>query len=140
MLPPNPEARQRPDQASPQTPSLELREERARVRLRSVEAGRVRLRKRVITESQTLQVPVMVDVGVVIERRLVERRSGPSLSEGEFVVPVFAETVRTGVRARVYERVRATVEKETVRGSVETTVRRETVELEREPLGGGDAG
>ena len=140
MNPSAPEPRERSDEASSQTPSLELREERAKVRLRTVEAGRVRLGKRVITKSQTLEVPVMVDAGVVVERRPVERRSGPPVSEGEFVVPVFAEAVSTGVRTRVYERVSATVEKETVRESVETAVRRETVEVEREPLGGGDAG
>ena len=140
MNPPGPEAHDRRGQASSETPSLELREERAKVRLRRVEAGRVRLGKRVIRESQALEVPVMVDVGVVVERRPVERRSGSPVSEGEFVVPVVAEAVSTGVRARVYERVYATVEKETVREFVETAVRRETVDLEREPLGGEDAG
>ena len=139
-MPPGPEAHDRRDQTSSQTPSLELREERAEIRVRRVDAGRLRLGKRVITESQALEVPVMVDGAVRVERRPVERRPGPPVSEGEFVVPLFAETVSTGVRARVYERVQAIVEKETVRESVETAVRRETVEMEREPLGGGDAG
>jgi uncharacterized protein (TIGR02271 family) len=121
-------------------PSMELREERARVRIRRVEAGRVRLGKRVRAESRTLEVPVLVDAAVLVERRSVEPRPGREVDEGEFVVPVLAETAAPAVRARVYERVRASVETKTVRQSVETSVRRETVSEERESLGGRDAG
>jgi uncharacterized protein (TIGR02271 family) len=128
------------DQPPPSAQSIELREERARVRIRRVEAGRVHLGKRVRTESQSVEVPVMIDAAVVVERRPVERRPGRPVGEGEFVVPLFAETASASVRARIYERVHATVEKETVRESVETTVRRETLDEERESLGGGDAG
>jgi uncharacterized protein (TIGR02271 family) len=138
--PPAPSVGDGSDEANTSTPSIELREERARVRVRRVEAGRVRLRKRIQSESRQLEVPVMIDAAVMVERRRVERRPGPAVGEGEFVVPVFAETVSAGVRARVYERVHATVEKETVRESVETTVRREAMDVEREPAGGPDAG
>lgn len=121
-------------------PSLELREERASVRTRRVEAGRLRLGKRVRTEMRTLEVPVLVDAAVVVDRRSVEPRPGREVDEGEFVVPVLTETAAPAVRARIYERVRATVETKRVRQSIETSVRRESVKEERESLGGRDAG
>jgi uncharacterized protein (TIGR02271 family) len=138
--PPARRGAEKADESAASVPSIELQEERARVRVRRVEAGRVRLGKRIRTESRRLEVPVMIDAAVIVDRRLVERRPGPAVGEGEFVVPVFAEAVRAGVRARVYERVHATVEKEMVRESVETTVRRETLDEERESPGGPDAG
>ena len=108
--------------------------------VRTVEAGRVRLKKRIRTENRTLDVGVMVDGAVVVERRAVAARPGREVGEGEFVVPVLAETVAAAARPRVYERVRAVVEEKTSTQRVETTVRKEELEERREPPGGSDAG
>jgi uncharacterized protein (TIGR02271 family) len=118
---------------------IELREERPRIETRRVEAGRVRLRKRIRAEQRTLDVPLMVDEAVVVERRPVQSRSGREVAEGEFSVPVFLERAGAGVRRRVYERVRVSVAAETVTEPVQTTVRKEELAQEWEPGGGRDA-
>ena len=73
----------------------ELREERLRPETEQVEAGRVGLRKEVVTEQQTVDVPVTREQ-VYVERRDVGERpaSGPVGEDESIEVPVSAERAR----------------------------------------------
>lgn len=128
----------------PEKPAIELREERLRVGARRVEAGSARLHKRVVSEEQTLQIPVMVDARLMIQRRAVTRRPGTEPAESEMVVPLIREEVRLERRPRVYERAGMVVDTKASERAVETELRREEVCEERrrtqglEERGSGD--
>ncbi|MBV8385042.1 MAG: YsnF/AvaK domain-containing protein [Planctomycetaceae bacterium] len=105
---------------------IEVREEELRAHKQLVEAGEVRVRKEVVTERRTLEVPVQREV-VVIERRaptgeLVE----------ELRIPVREEQVTVEKRPVVKEEV--TVGKRVVEGTerVGGEVHKEMVRVERE--------
>ena len=73
-----------------ETRTLELKEERLHARTTPVEAGEVRVRKDVVTEHRTIDVPVHREE-VVVERRLVEDRPAATapIREGDEVrIPV----------------------------------------------------
>jgi len=97
---------------------LQLREEQLRPETQTVEAGQVGITKEVVTEQQTVDVPVRREE-VVIDRHPVDRRPADSpIGEGETVsVPVNAE--------------RATLEKETVVSEELNVGRREVQDTER---------
>lgn len=114
--------------------SMELREEELRARKEQVQAGEVEIRKDVVEEKRTIDVPVSREE-VVIERHTVDRRpaSGSIDDSGQTIeVPLMEE--------------HATLEKETVvTGEVEIgkrtvqeteklsgTVRREEARIDRE--------
>ena len=111
--------------------TIQLREEELRARKQSVEAGAVEVRKEVVAENQTMNVPVTREE-VVVERRAVDRRpaAGPIGEESVVEVPVYEEEVipetRTVVREEVSLGKRQVQETERVSG----TVRREEVEIE----------
>jgi uncharacterized protein (TIGR02271 family) len=125
-------ARARP----PEKPMIELREERLRVGGRRVEAGGARLHKRVVSEEQTLQIPVMVDARLVIHRRAVTRKPGIEPADSEMVVPLIREEVRLERRPRVYERAGLAVDTKASERPVETELRREEVREERRRIQG----
>jgi uncharacterized protein (TIGR02271 family) len=99
------------------------------------EAGRVRLRKYVTTEEETVTVPVTKE-RAVLEREPItdgnvdEALDGPAISEEEHEVVLHEERPVVGTRAEPVERVRVgtetVVEEETVSGEV----RKEHVEVE----------
>jgi uncharacterized protein (TIGR02271 family) len=113
--------------------TLRLREERLRVEKETVQAGEVGLRKEVVSEEQTINVPVRREE-VYIERRPVnEQVTGEEIDEGEEIrVPVREERVTvhkdTVVTGEVAVGKRAV--QETRR--VTDTVRREEARLETE--------
>ena len=115
--------------------SVQLRQEELRARKDVVEAGAVGVRKDVVAEQKTMDVPVTREE-VVVERHAVERRpSDRPIGEGETIeVPVREERVEVEKRPVVYEEVsvgkREVQETERVSG----TVRREEARVER----GGD--
>jgi uncharacterized protein (TIGR02271 family) len=113
--------------------SVEVREEQLRARKETVEAGEAALRKEVISEQQTMDVPVTHEEVVVERRPVAGRPAGGEIREGEEIrVPVREEQVRLDKEAVVTEEVsigkRPVTETEHVAG----TVRREEVRVETE--------
>jgi len=107
--------------------TMELREEELRAQKQSVEAGAVNVRKDVVTERESVDVPVKREE-VVVERHAVDRpATGPigSGSRDEVRVPVREEQVQVEKRPVVTEEVR--VGKQVVEDTehVSETVRRE---------------
>ena len=122
----------RPD--SPEaTRRLRLREEELVARKQSVETGRVRLGKEIVSEERTLDVPVTREE-VTIERRPVERRpSDKSIKDtGRTIdVPVRAEQVEVEKQPVVYEEVGVRKDQVTQTERVSGTVRREEARINR---------
>ena len=116
---------------SPQ--NVQLREEELRPRTESVQAGEVGLRKEVVTEQRTMDVPVTREEAV-IERHPVEPRpASGDIQEGEAArVPLREERVQVEKQPVVTEEVsigkRQVQETEQVSG----TVRREEARVETE--------
>ena len=103
---------------------IELREEELRARTEAVKAGEVRVRKEVVTEEKTIDVPVTREE-VVIERHPAQGEpvSG-KIKEGEEIrVPITEEQVRVEKRPVVKEELtvgkRRIQETETVRDTVQ---------------------
>jgi uncharacterized protein (TIGR02271 family) len=117
--------------------TVELREEELRARKEPVQTGEVQVRKEVVEEEKTIDVPVTREE-VFVERHAVERRpSDAPIGEGETIeVPVYEEEVTVEKRPVVYEEVgigkRQVQETERVAG----TVGREELRVETE--GGAD--
>jgi uncharacterized protein (TIGR02271 family) len=116
--------------------TLQLKEERLHARKTPVKTGEVKVRKNVVTEHRTLEVPVRREE-VVVERRSVGgRRATSDLREGEEVrIPVRSERVKVEKEPVVTEEVRVGKRTVTDTERVSGTVRREEARIERE----GDA-
>ena len=110
--------------------TVQLREEEIIPHKEMVEAGEAEIRKEIVTETETIEVPVSREE-LVIERRAADRPEGEG--EGETLrVPVREEQVSVEKRPVVYEEVE--VGKQPVRETerVSETVRREEPRVERE--------
>lgn len=106
---------------------VELREEELRVEKEAVEAGEVRLRKEVVKENKTIDVPVTREE-VVVEKRSVggRRPASGDIGEGEEIsVPVMEEQVQVEKTPVVREEI--SLKKQQVQGTrqVSDTVKRE---------------
>lgn len=109
-------------------------EERMRVSTERREAGRVRMRKYVVTEEQEQTVPVSHEEVRVVREPITEAdrtaMSGAEIAESEKEVTLHAEHAVTKIETVPVERVRLdtteVTEQETVRG----TVRKEKIETE----------
>jgi uncharacterized protein (TIGR02271 family) len=111
---------------------LELREEELRVAKERVKAGEVRVRKEVVTEQRTIDVPVTHEE-VVIERHPVAGRPapGPDLKEGEEIrIPVTEEHVRVKKTPVVKEEITVGKREVTNTERVRDTVRKEEARIE----------
>jgi len=124
------------DTSGPTTDDAMTRsEEQLKVGTQQVEAGRARLRKYVVTEQQTVTVPVSHEE-VRIEREAItdENRgdaySGPEISEEEHEVVLHAERPVVATEAVAVERVRLGTETVTEQQNVTGEVRKEQIELE----------
>lgn len=111
---------------------LELREEELRAEKERVQAGEVRLRKEVVTEKKTIDVPVTREE-VVVERHPVSGRqpSDRDITEDEEIrIPVMEEEVHVEKTPVVKEQV--SLKKRTVQDTkkVSDTVRREEAHVE----------
>ena len=110
-------------------------EEHLRVGTATQEAGRVRLRKYVVTEQQSVQVPVTREE-VRIEREPItdanrgDALEGPAISEEEHEVVLHAERPVVATEAVPVERVRLGTETVTEQEQVSGEVRKEQIELE----------
>jgi uncharacterized protein (TIGR02271 family) len=115
------------------SPSVELREEELRVEKERVQAGEVRLRKEVVSEERTIDVPVTREE-VLIERRPAARgrEAGGTIDEGEEIrIPLMEEEIRVEKTPVVREEVN--LRKQQVQGTeqVSETVRREEARIEQ---------
>jgi uncharacterized protein (TIGR02271 family) len=115
------------------TESIELREEELRAEKERVQAGEVRVRKEVVTEERTLEVPVTREE-VVVERRPAaqgRKASGDIDDDKEIRIPLMEEEVRVEKTPVVREEV--TLKKRQVQGKEEIsdTVRREEARIEQ---------
>ena len=128
------------DTSGPTTDDAMTRsEERLVAGTQSVETGRARLRKYVVTETQQVEVPVSREE-VRLEREPITEAnrdaaySGAEISEEEHEVTLMAEKAVVGTETEAVERVR--LGKETVTGTetVSGEVRKERIELD-DPTG-----
>lgn len=110
---------------------IELREEELRTSKERVQAGEVRVRKEVVTEDQTIEVPVTREEAV-IERHPVTGRdaTGIDAEREEIRIPLTEEKVRVEKTPVVKEEI--TVGKRKVQDTerVQGTVRREEARIE----------
>jgi uncharacterized protein (TIGR02271 family) len=111
---------------------VQLREEELRARKQQVEMGQVGLRKEVVTEQQTLDVPVTREE-VVIERRPASGQpSDTPIGEGEtYRVPVREEQVTVEKQPVVREEVSLGKRQVQETKQVSDTTRREEAHIER---------
>jgi uncharacterized protein (TIGR02271 family) len=130
------------DTSGPTTDEAMTRsEERMRVGTASEETGRVRLRKYVVTETVTQQVPVSHEE-VRLEREpitgsnLGQAMDGPEISEEEHEVTLHAERPVVETEAVPVERVRLAKEQVTGEETVSGQVRKEHIETDTD----GDTG
>jgi len=112
---------------------VQLREEELRARKQSVQTGEVGLRKEVVTEQQTLDVPVTREE-VVIERRPASGQpSDTPIGEGEtYRVPVREEQVTVEKQPVVREEVSLGKRQVQETQQVSDTVKREEAHIERQ--------
>ena len=115
---------------------IELLEERPEVTSRRIEAGRVRVGTRVVTEARSLQVPVFHE-SVVIERRPLAEPHAARHRIGEqdqLVVAVEREEPAVELRTYVRERVRVGKRRHSEERTVTVDARREELDVDREGL------
>jgi len=124
------------DTSGPTTDDAMTRsEERLRVGTQQTEAGRARLRKYIVSETQTATVPVSHEE-VVVEREPItdgnvgQAYDGPALSEEEHEVVLTAERPVVEKETVPVERVRLGTETVTENVQVSEEVRKEQIELE----------
>ena len=124
------------DTSGPNTDDAITRsEEHLRVGTERVEAGRARLRKYVVTEQQTVQVPVSHEE-IRIEREPItdanrgDALSGADITEEEHEVVLTAERPVVTTEAVPVERVRLGTETVTDQETVTGEVRKEQIELD----------
>jgi len=113
--------------------TIEVREERAQVRKKPVKKGEVRVRKEVVTEQQSVTVPVEREE-VVIERRPVRSRKSKTVEPAaeEIRIPVSEEQVQVDKEVVVKEEVAVGKRKVRDTQTVSTDVKREEVKVEEE--------
>ena len=126
--------------------TVELREEELHTRKEMVEIGEVEIRKEVITEMRTIEVPVTREE-LVIERRPAGQSPDRPAGEGETIrLPLREEQITIEKRPVVYEEVEVGTRKVEDTELVSREVRREVAEVEprgdvemrgRDEAGGG---
>jgi len=124
------------DTSGPTTDDAMTRsEERLRVGTERVETGRARLRKYVVTENQSVTVPVTreevrVEREPITDQNVDSALSGPDLSEEEHEVVLTEERPVVQKETVPVERVRLGTEAVTDTEQVDEQVRREEIELQ----------
>jgi uncharacterized protein (TIGR02271 family) len=126
--------------------TLQLREEELVASKQRVETGQVQIRKDVVSEQRTVEVPVTRDE-VVIDRHPVDRRpaDGPIDDRGQSIeIPLREDRVELEKRAVVYEEVGLGKREVQDTQHISGTVRREEARIERDGdvnmAGAGGAG
>ena len=117
--------------------TIELREERLEVEKEDVQTGEVRIEKRIVEETKTIEVPVTHEE-VTIERRPVTDHSStvdPITETDEredIVIPVTEEQINVSKHTEVVEEVEVHKNKVTENKHVTDTIRKEELEVEHE--------
>ena len=110
---------------------IELREEELRATKQQVQAGEVRVRKDVVTEDKTLEVPVTREEVVIERHPATGRAAAGSIEEGEEIrVPLTEEEVRVEKRPVVKEEISVGKRKVQETEVVRDKVRREEARIE----------
>ena len=113
-------------------PAIQLREEEIVPRKQMVEAGEAEVRKEVLTETRTIDVPVRREE-LVIENRPGAQPAERASGAGETTrIPLREEEVTVDKRPVVYEEVRVGKRQVQETERVSDTVRREEARIERE--------
>jgi uncharacterized protein (TIGR02271 family) len=116
---------------------IPVMEEELTATVREREAGAVRIEKDVVTEEQTLEVPV-TEERVRVERRVVDRAAtgadAGAFEETVIEVPLRSETVDVQKQARVAEEVVVSKEATQRTERVSDTVRREEVFVDEDAI------
>jgi uncharacterized protein (TIGR02271 family) len=121
---------------------VELREEELRTEKERVQAGEVRLRKEVVSEQRTIEVPVTREEVVVERHPASGQKAAGDIAEGEEIrIPLMEEEVRVEKTPVVREEV--TLKKRQIQDTerVSETVRREEArieEIQSEPWRGNE--
>ncbi len=116
--------------------SVQLREEQLNVRKERVQTGEVQLRKEIVEELRTVQVPVMREE-VYVERRPVidGQYDGSPLTENEIIrIPIMEERIEVTKRPVVVEEVIIGKRKIQEIKEVQDTVRKEEAQIEQSEL------
>ncbi|PEB60721.1 stress response protein ysnF [Priestia megaterium] len=116
--------------------SVQLREEQLNVRKERVQTGEVQLRKEIVEELRTVQVPVMREEVYVERRPVVDGQyDGSPLTENEIIrIPVMEERIEVTKRPVVVEEVIIGKRKIQEIKEVQDTVRREEAQIEQSEL------
>lgn len=111
---------------------MQLREEQLVAQKEQVQAGRVRIGKQVVSEQQTLEVPVTREE-IVFERHAVDRRASDTPLGGDEVyrIPILAEQVLVEKHQVVGEELLVGKRAVQENSQITDTVRREEARLER---------
>jgi uncharacterized protein (TIGR02271 family) len=124
------------DTSGPTTDDAMTRsEEQLRVGTERVSAGRARLRKHVVTENQTVTVPVSheevtIEREPITEANIGDATSGPAISEEEHEVQLTEERVVVDKETVPVERVRLGTETVTEDQRVSEEVRKEEIDFD----------
>ncbi|MGY1634971.1 DUF2382 domain-containing protein [Geodermatophilus sp. SYSU D01186] len=124
------------DTSGPTTDSAMTRsEERLAVGTQRTEAGRARLRKYVVTENQSVTVPVSreevrLEREPITDANIGNALDGPAISEEEHEVTLHAEQPVVAKEAVPVERVRLDKDTVTEQQQVSDTVRKEQIEVD----------
>ena len=112
---------------------LQLREEELRARKQPVQTGEVQIRKDVVEEQRTIDVPVTREEAVVERRPVEPRPADEQIGEGESIrVPLRGEQVDVDKQPVVTEEVEVGKRPVQETERVTETVRREEARVERE--------
>jgi uncharacterized protein (TIGR02271 family) len=126
------------DTSGPNTDDAMTRsEERLNVGTQNVQAGRARLRKHIVTEQQTVTVPVQheelhVEREPITDANVGAATDGPALSEEEHEVTLSEERVVVDKETVPVERVRVGKEAVTEQQEVSENVAHEEIELDED--------
>lgn len=112
-------------------------EERLSVGTQSVQSGRARLRKHIVTEQQTVSVPVQheelrVESEPITDATAAAATDGPALSEEEHEVTLSEERIVVNKETVPVERVRVGTETVTEQQEVTEDVAHEEIELDED--------
>lgn len=109
---------------------LMLSEERLRVGLQTVERGRVRLRKHIVTEQRTVRVPVTHEVATLVREPIAEGEIDPAaeLTESDHEIVLHGQVVETAKETAPVEVIRFGTRSVTEQLQVTEDVRREILD------------
>lgn len=112
--------------------TIRLEEERMNVDKRAVQSGEAIVRKRVVTENETVQVPVKHEE-VIIERMPVADRpdTNPDFKDETITIPVMEEKVEVTKRPVVTEEIKIRKRDIEDTESVSATLRKEKLDVEK---------